>query len=291
MPCARRRTSCQSVYVVRSVDFGRLSSASWYVDDRPSSRQATSPASSTTTTRPHDQHDDTSGHLVFTYPSPDRCETSGMSAEPRCWRPGAVVSRKGPEVLLVHRPKYDDWSFPKGKLDPGEHETSAAVREVAEETGLDIRLGPTADVAALRRRQRPPGRQARALLGGPRRGRRRRLDVPAQRRDRRGRLGRHGQGGQAAHLPSRPRDPRGVPALPPQEPSRSSSCATARRSPARAGRRTTASGRCRRSASCRPRTSSRSSRRTASVGSSAPAAAAAGRPSARTPTWPASTWR
>src|ERR1700761_7145348 len=55
---------------------------------------------------------------------------------------GAVVSRKGPEVLLVHRPKYDDWSFPKGKLDPGEHETSAAVREVAEETGLDIRLGP-----------------------------------------------------------------------------------------------------------------------------------------------------
>jgi 8-oxo-dGTP pyrophosphatase MutT (NUDIX family)/phosphohistidine phosphatase SixA len=55
---------------------------------------------------------------------------------------GAVVSRKGPEVLLVHRPKYDDWSFPKGKLDPGEHPTTAAVREVAEETGLDIRLGP-----------------------------------------------------------------------------------------------------------------------------------------------------
>ena len=55
---------------------------------------------------------------------------------------GAVVSRKGPEVLLVHRPKYDDWSFPKGKLDPGEHPTAAAVREVAEETGLDIRLGP-----------------------------------------------------------------------------------------------------------------------------------------------------
>src|SRR5512141_1395906 len=55
---------------------------------------------------------------------------------------GAVVVRKGPEVLLVHRPKYDDWSFPKGKLDPGEHITTAAVREVAEETGLDIRLGP-----------------------------------------------------------------------------------------------------------------------------------------------------
>lgn len=55
---------------------------------------------------------------------------------------GAVVSRRGPEVLLVHRPKYDDWSFPKGKLDPGEHLTVTAVREVAEETGLDIRLGP-----------------------------------------------------------------------------------------------------------------------------------------------------
>ncbi len=54
---------------------------------------------------------------------------------------GAVVTRKG-DVLLVHRPKYDDWSFPKGKLDPGEHITTAAVREVAEETGLDIRLGP-----------------------------------------------------------------------------------------------------------------------------------------------------
>jgi 8-oxo-(d)GTP phosphatase len=58
---------------------------------------------------------------------------------------GAVVVRKGadgPDVLLVHRPKYDDWSFPKGKLDPGEHVLAAAVREVAEETGLDIRLGP-----------------------------------------------------------------------------------------------------------------------------------------------------
>ena len=55
---------------------------------------------------------------------------------------GAVVTRKGGDVLLVHRPKYDDWSFPKGKLDEGEHVTAAAVREVAEETGLDVRLGP-----------------------------------------------------------------------------------------------------------------------------------------------------
>lgn len=54
---------------------------------------------------------------------------------------GVVVWRPGPEVLLVHRPKYDDWSFPKGKLDPGESAPVAAVREVAEETGLWVRLG------------------------------------------------------------------------------------------------------------------------------------------------------
>jgi 8-oxo-(d)GTP phosphatase len=42
----------------------------------------------------------------------------------------------------VHRPKYDDWSFPKGKLERWEHPTAAAVREVAEETGVHVRLGP-----------------------------------------------------------------------------------------------------------------------------------------------------
>jgi 8-oxo-dGTP pyrophosphatase MutT (NUDIX family) len=55
---------------------------------------------------------------------------------------GAVVFRPGKRVLLVHRPRYDDWSFPKGKLDAGEHVLAAAVREVAEETGLHVRLGP-----------------------------------------------------------------------------------------------------------------------------------------------------
>ncbi len=54
---------------------------------------------------------------------------------------GVVVFRPGKQVLLVHRPKYDDWSFPKGKLDRGEHATTAAVREVEEETGLRVRLG------------------------------------------------------------------------------------------------------------------------------------------------------
>lgn len=52
------------------------------------------------------------------------------------FRPGS----KGGEVLLVHRPKYDDWSFPKGKRDRGELTVTAAVREVEEETGLRIRL-------------------------------------------------------------------------------------------------------------------------------------------------------
>ena len=55
---------------------------------------------------------------------------------------GAVVFGKGRTVLLVHRPRYDDWAFPKGKLDPGEHPVAAAVREVEEETGLRVRLGP-----------------------------------------------------------------------------------------------------------------------------------------------------
>ncbi|MFI2753597.1 NUDIX domain-containing protein [Cellulomonas sp. P22] len=45
------------------------------------------------------------------------------------------------QVVLVHRPRYKDWSWPKGKLEPGEAVTSAATREVAEETGHDVVLG------------------------------------------------------------------------------------------------------------------------------------------------------
>ncbi len=58
---------------------------------------------------------------------------------------GVVTFAPGRRVLLVHRPKYDDWSFPKGKLERGEHPTVAAVREVVEETGLRVRLGPVLD--------------------------------------------------------------------------------------------------------------------------------------------------
>ncbi len=57
---------------------------------------------------------------------------------------GAVLFRSGfagePEICLVHRPRYDDWSFPKGKLKANESRSHAAVREVEEETGIPIRL-------------------------------------------------------------------------------------------------------------------------------------------------------
>ncbi len=52
------------------------------------------------------------------------------------WRDGT----RGREVALVHRPRYEDWSLPKGKLERGETFRAAAVREVAEETGCAARL-------------------------------------------------------------------------------------------------------------------------------------------------------
>jgi 8-oxo-dGTP diphosphatase len=54
---------------------------------------------------------------------------------------GGVVIGEDGRVALVHRPRYDDWAFPKGKLDPGESWEGAALREVEEETGLRCRLG------------------------------------------------------------------------------------------------------------------------------------------------------
>ncbi len=58
---------------------------------------------------------------------------------------GVVWRRDGGgqvEVVLIHRSRYDDWSLPKGKLDPGETDEQAARREVLEETTLDTELGP-----------------------------------------------------------------------------------------------------------------------------------------------------
>jgi 8-oxo-dGTP diphosphatase len=53
---------------------------------------------------------------------------------------GGVVVRDG-RIAVVHRPRYDDWSLPKGKLDPGEGWEQAALREVEEECGLRCRIG------------------------------------------------------------------------------------------------------------------------------------------------------
>jgi len=57
---------------------------------------------------------------------------------------GAVVWRPGPDggsVLLIHRERYNDWTFPKGKREPREHVLATAVREVQEETGRRVVLG------------------------------------------------------------------------------------------------------------------------------------------------------
>lgn len=72
---------------------------------------------------------------------------------------GGVVWRQvdgADEVLLVHRDKYDDWTLPKGKLDPGESWEQAAVREVFEETGVVAVLGPElADAEYVDNKGRP----------------------------------------------------------------------------------------------------------------------------------------
>src|SRR6266478_9806746 len=67
------------------------------------------------------------------------------------WRDGA----QGIETALVHRPRYDDWSFPKGKREPGEHVLLTAVREVAEETGVRVLLGRPLPAARYERNGRP----------------------------------------------------------------------------------------------------------------------------------------
>lgn len=58
---------------------------------------------------------------------------------------GGVIVRTGlgrrPEILLVHRPRYDDWTLPKGKAEPGKSDEACALREVEEETSLVCELG------------------------------------------------------------------------------------------------------------------------------------------------------
>jgi 8-oxo-dGTP diphosphatase len=67
-----------------------------------------------------------------------------VTGEPAVLAAGAVLWRgdpQAPDVALVHRPRYDDWTLPKGKLDRGEHPLVAAVREVREETGQQAAAG------------------------------------------------------------------------------------------------------------------------------------------------------
>ena len=74
---------------------------------------------------------------------------------------GGVVARpadRSVEVVLVHRPKYDDWSFPKGKLDAGEEFEDAALREVHEETALSCRLVRELSAVSYRDAQGRPKR-------------------------------------------------------------------------------------------------------------------------------------
>ena len=79
-----------------------------------------------------------------------------MPAQPEVRAAGGLVLRHGPggvlEVALVHRPKYDDWTFPKGKLQANETDEEAAVREVFEETGLHVRLELDRELPSVRYR-------------------------------------------------------------------------------------------------------------------------------------------
>jgi len=70
-------------------------------------------------------------------------------------RPGSG----GPaEILAVHRPRYDDWTLPKGKCDPGESDEACALREVEEETGLVCELGDEVAVVEYEDRAGRPKR-------------------------------------------------------------------------------------------------------------------------------------
>ena len=77
-------------------------------------------------------------------PLVDALGATSLSHAPVIESAGALVWRVRDgrlQVLLVHRPRYDDWSWPKGKLEPGESLATAAAREVAEETGKPVVLG------------------------------------------------------------------------------------------------------------------------------------------------------
>jgi 8-oxo-dGTP pyrophosphatase MutT (NUDIX family) len=78
---------------------------------------------------------------------PDQIEAAGGVL----WR----AADDGPRYAIIHRPKYDDWSLPKGKVDPGETHEQAAVREVHEETGWVAELGVPLGETTYEHKSRP----------------------------------------------------------------------------------------------------------------------------------------
>ena len=85
---------------------------------------------------------------------------------------GGVVTRPAPgggvEVLVVHRPRYDDWSLPKGKAEPGERDEDTAVREVEEETGYRCTLGTELPTVRYQDRRGRPKQVRFWLMSAPR---------------------------------------------------------------------------------------------------------------------------
>jgi 8-oxo-(d)GTP phosphatase len=72
-------------------------------------------------------------------PDADAETKTVLAAGAVLWRPNGEPA--APEIAIIHRPRYDDWSLPKGKVNPGETEPVTAVREVREETGYTTHLG------------------------------------------------------------------------------------------------------------------------------------------------------
>ena len=71
-------------------------------------------------------------------------------------RAAGAILVDGERVALVHRPRYDDWTLPKGKHEPGEDDIAAALREVREETGFHGRIERDLGSSATRSRSTAP---------------------------------------------------------------------------------------------------------------------------------------